>query len=72
MTEKKCSTLIRGLGMGLILVAIPFGFSPGDLDVNASPTIEVNEACAQSGGTCVPEYYQICMGMPGYHHYQWD
>jgi hypothetical protein len=64
-------TLIRAIGLGLGLAALPFAFQTGVDNIDEMPALKINQACAQAGGKCVFEINAICTFTEewDYHHY---
>jgi hypothetical protein len=69
MRRSKFRVLMRVLWLVLVLAALPFAFHSGGKSVHNSPVMKISEACAQTGGRCEPQFFEICDGALGYHHY---
>jgi len=71
MKNPSLRILIRAVGLGLALAALPFAFVDGGGEANRSPELAMNELCADGGGTCVFEIFSICGadGELNYHLY---
>lgn len=71
MKQPKTRVITRAVLFAATVVALPIAFQGGDVDTDESLAIVVNGACAQSGGTCVPEYNSVCEqgGALHYHLY---